>query len=121
MNTPGFTAESALSMASRAYRLIRLRCPEVGRFPATEVRVAAISGGSGGGSGFTCGGPDFPGECSCMGPIDSADCKAMEKNCAGPIHCGWAVDNCTCDFTPLTRPPITKFPGRIGGILTKTL
>lgn len=74
---------------------------------APGVQATLIKGGSGGGLGaFTCGGPDFPGECSCMGPIDSSDCRGMKKNCAGPITCGPFVDNCTCPYNePLTRPP----------------
>ena len=59
-------------------------------------------GGAGGGASFLCGEPDNPGKCSCMGPIDSTDCKNMKKNCDGDISCGWLVDNCTCKYTPAT-------------------
>jgi hypothetical protein len=57
---------------------------------------AALKIGAGG-TGFACGAADgWPGECSCTGPIDSADCTAMAKNCTGPIRCGLWVENCVC-------------------------
>lgn len=120
MNIPGFTAESALSMTGRSYRLIGRGCAGSAPLMATSgVRAALISGGSGGGLGFKCNEPELPGMCSCEGPIDSADCKAMQKNCDGPIECGWLLDYCLCKFKPLTATPIGKFP-RVptGGILT---
>ncbi len=46
--------------------------------------------------GFSCNEATNPGRCSCTGPKESGDCKAMAKNCSGDINCGWAVDNCTC-------------------------
>jgi hypothetical protein len=109
MNMAGFTAELALSMAGRGYLLSSAEFTE-----ATGVRAARIN--TGGGLGFTCGGRDFPGQCSCDGPSDSADCKAMQKNCSGPISCGWFVDNCTCPFRSFGRFPVATFSTTNAGI-----
>ena len=69
--------------------------------PSWITGAEALKGTSAGGQGFDCNEPGIPGRCSCRGPSDSADCKAMKKNCADDINCGWAVDNCTCTFKPL--------------------
>lgn len=65
--------------------------------------AAPNTGGGTGGASFTCGGPDYPGKCSCTGPADSVDCKNMKKNCDGDISCGWLVDNCTCKYTAVRK------------------
>lgn len=76
---------------------------------ATVAHAAQNTGGGGtGGAGFTCNEPENPGRCSCMGPIDSADCKGMKKNCDGPITCGPLVDNCLCKYSAVKVNPVGK-------------
>lgn len=71
---------------------------------------------NGGGLSFSCNEPGWPGTCSCTGPIDSADCKAMKKNCSGDITCGWLVDNCTCKMA-LVRPTRPLYKLNTGGVI----
>jgi hypothetical protein len=72
------------------------------------------NGGGPTGLGFTCGGADFPGTCSCDGPADSQDCQDMKRNCADEIKCGWAVDNCTCKMKKTGQARTVKFSGSVG-------
>lgn len=81
----------------------------------STAQAAPKNTSGGAGLGFDCNEPSNPGRCSCMGPIESADCKSMEKNCDGTITCGPFVDNCTCKHKAVVRAPQAKFQTPVGG------
>jgi hypothetical protein len=68
---------------------------------AVALRRARLGGG---GLGFECG-DILKGFCSCTGGRESADCKAMAKNCETvPITCPPDNDDvCACTHKPLTN------------------
>src|ERR1035441_864846 len=95
MNIPGFTAEAALSMNSRNYRVL----PPMGRQLGVQPAISIGGGGIGGTSNFRCGTPDAPDECSCLGGILSSDCSGMPSYCSGPLQCSpYNPYKCTCPY-----------------------
>jgi hypothetical protein len=111
MNMPGFTAESALSITGRGYRL-----PRVGRSTAAPGVRPALMNVGGGGSGFWC--DDSTGTCSCLGGSLSVDCWLMQQYCTSPLYCSpYSPYKCSCYYT-LTRPPQIG-RGNIGTIGTR--
>jgi hypothetical protein len=115
MNMPGFTAESALSMNGRGYRMPQL--PQGERITAASaVQVALINNGGGGGSNFTC---DDDGGCSCLGGSLSSDCWLMQQYCVTNLQCSeYFPYKCVCNWK-LARPPQRPiFTRPRGGVFT---
>jgi hypothetical protein len=110
INLPGFMSDGVMSINNLINKSLKTQVIHSNLFTNKNIFPQLVGGGSGGGQGFSCNEPGNPGKCNCTGPADSADCKAMEKNCSGPISCGWLVDDCTCDFKAIGPGPVKKPP-----------
>ena len=112
VNMPGFTAESALSIAVRDYRVPRL--PRARRIMAASDVQVALTRGSGAGSNFWC--DESAGTCSCLGGSLSEDCWLMQQYCTSPLQCSaYYPYRCDCYYT-LVRPPTSIFTRPGGGV-----
>jgi len=114
---PGFTADSSLSIPGQGYRIAPWQQGGPLNSPS-DIRLALINNGSGGGSNFWC--DETNGTCSCLGGWLSDDCWLMGQYCTTGLDCSpYFPYKCTCSYL-LTRPTRPIFPPpRFGGVFTR--